>query len=113
MLAYVYILSTEGLQGCYSDGSGSHKKLCDYSPRVHLLCYCTATLVSLVGVLVIGDAFNQRIIWNHLFNKCNSFCAVCSQLWSRGKTETSVRLTIKKKDFHIYKVRKLHANVFT
>lgn len=93
VFSLMYNLSTRLLQGHYSDVTGSHKKLFDCSLHVCVLCYYAASLVSLVGVLLIWNAFNQRIIWKQLLNKRNRLCTVCSQLLLRGKKETNVSST--------------------
>lgn len=61
--------------------TGSHKKHGDLSQDVSVLCYYTASLVSFVGVLVIWNALNQRIIRWQSLDERNGLCTVCSHLF--------------------------------
>lgn len=57
----------------------------DFSLESGVLCYSAASFVSLVGVLVIGNSFDQRVIWHQSFHESNCVRTVFTHLFRKMK----------------------------
>lgn len=66
-----------------NSATGSHIKRKNIFPaHVWVLCDYTASLVPFVGVLVVRDTLNERVVGRQALHEGDGVCAVCSHLWT-------------------------------
>lgn len=83
-----------------NSATGSHIKRKNVFPaHVWVLCDYTASLVSFVGVLVVRDALNERVVRRQALHEGDGVCTVRSHLSVRGQDQVKAKQNSQTKPF--------------